>query len=183
MLKAKTLRRHLGGHHHHHDQSLPHGRGGAPPEYAPPLVELKRGGLTESLHRGAIVAAGPDGKRARGLGHPAMPTFLRSAAKPLQALPVITTGAAQRYGLSPDDEITDGNREAVVNKLNRKLAAPAPAPPAATAKGAKPKAAEPAPVVAPVGETADEAFENLLKQKAFVEGTIKACLPAGQKAY
>lgn len=101
MLKAKTLRRHLGGHHHHHDQSLPHGRGGAPPEYAPPLVELKRGGLTESLHRGAIVAAGPDGKRTHGLGHPAMPTFLRSAAKPLQALPVITSGAAQRYRLSP----------------------------------------------------------------------------------
>jgi L-asparaginase II len=30
-----------------------------------------------------------------------MPTFLRSAAKPLQALPLITSGAAQRYGLTP----------------------------------------------------------------------------------
>jgi len=70
-------------------------------EYAPPLVELARDGLTESVHRGALVVCGPDGARVRGLGHPAMPTFLRSTAKPLQALPLITTGAARRYGLTP----------------------------------------------------------------------------------
>ena len=69
-------------------------------EYAEPLVELLRGGLTESVHRGAIVVAGPDGKLQKGLGHPAMPTFLRSTAKPLQALPVITSGAAEAFGLS-----------------------------------------------------------------------------------
>ncbi|MFH1057946.1 MAG: asparaginase [Pseudomonadota bacterium] len=91
---------HIGGHHHH-DHSPPHLRGGAPPEYAPPLVELKRGGLTESVHRGALVTAAPDGRRLGGLGHPAMPTFLRSAAKPLQALPVIASGAARRYGFTP----------------------------------------------------------------------------------
>jgi L-asparaginase II len=64
-------------------------------------VELSRGGLGESLHRGAVAVCGPDGVRTRGLGHPAMPTFLRSAAKPLQALPLLTTGAAAALGLEP----------------------------------------------------------------------------------
>lgn len=95
-----SLPRHLGGHHHH-DHSHEHERGGVePPEYAPPLVELARGGLTESLHRGAVAVCTADGKRQRGLGHPAMPTFLRSAAKPLQVLPLLTSGAAEAFGLS-----------------------------------------------------------------------------------
>jgi L-asparaginase II len=89
------------GHHHHDDHSSEHPRGGAPAEYAEPLVELTRSGLAESLHRGAVVVCGPDGQRINGLGHPAMPTFLRSAAKPLQALPLLTSGAAIRYGLTP----------------------------------------------------------------------------------
>lgn len=90
---------HLGGHHDH-GHSHEHSRGGAAPiEYSPPIVELARGGLTESVHRGAIAVCGPDGRRQKGMGHPAMPTFLRSTAKPLQALPVITTGAADALGL------------------------------------------------------------------------------------
>ncbi|MCB2188229.1 MAG: asparaginase [Deltaproteobacteria bacterium] len=99
MNQSHLLARHRGGHHH--DHSAEHGRGGEPVEYAPPLVELKRGGLTESVHRGAIVVAGPDGRRVQGLGHPAMPTFLRSTAKPLQVAPVITSGAARAFDLSP----------------------------------------------------------------------------------
>eukprot|EP01022_Parablepharisma_sp_SALTPOND_P016201 TRINITY_DN2344_c0_g1_i6.p1 TRINITY_DN2344_c0_g1~~TRINITY_DN2344_c0_g1_i6.p1 ORF type:complete len:1167 (-),score=360.77 TRINITY_DN2344_c0_g1_i6:2196-5696(-) len=98
--ESLPIYRHL-GHHHHHDHSHEHPRGGGPGEYAPALVELTRNGLTESVHRGAIVVAGPDGKRLKGLGHPSMPTFLRSAAKPLQALPLITTGAVDKYGLEP----------------------------------------------------------------------------------
>ena len=47
------------------------------------------------------MVCGPDGQRIKGLGHPAMPTFLRSTAKPLQALPVVTSGAASRYALTP----------------------------------------------------------------------------------
>jgi L-asparaginase II len=64
------------------------------------LVELLRNGLDESVHRGAIVISGPDGKVLQSLGHPAMPTFLRSTAKPLQALPVITSGAADAFNLN-----------------------------------------------------------------------------------
>jgi L-asparaginase II len=101
MLEPLPIARHL-GHHHGHDHSHEHARGGAAPqEYSEPLVELSRGGLTESVHRGAVVVCGPDGMRQKGLGHPAMPTFMRSAAKPLQALPLITTGAAEAFGLTP----------------------------------------------------------------------------------
>ncbi|MEW5914520.1 MAG: asparaginase [Thermodesulfobacteriota bacterium] len=99
MQESFAVKNHHG--HHHHEHSHEHPRGGAPVEYAPPLVELARGGLTESVHRGAVVVCGPDGARVKGLGHPAMPTFLRSAAKPLQSLPLITTGAARRFGLTP----------------------------------------------------------------------------------
>ena len=101
MQESLPIFRHLGHHHHGHDHSHEHPRGGGPGEYAPALVELTRNGLTESVHRGAIAVASPDGKRQKGTGHPAMPTFLRSAAKPLQALPLITSGAAKKYGLEP----------------------------------------------------------------------------------
>lgn len=103
MNKHLDLARHQGHHHGHHDHSLPHAHGGGhevPPEYAPPLVELTRGGLTESVHRGAVAVCDPTGKRVAGLGHPAMATFLRSTAKPLQALPILLTGAAERYGFT-----------------------------------------------------------------------------------
>ncbi|MBU4278334.1 MAG: asparaginase [Proteobacteria bacterium] len=101
MQESFSISRHHG--HHHHDHTHEHARGGGPGpgEYAPALVEFRRSGLTESVHRGAIAVCTPDGRRSKGLGHPAMPTFMRSAAKPLQALPLITSGAAKRYGLNP----------------------------------------------------------------------------------
>ncbi|CAO0822367.1 Asparaginase [Desulfarculales bacterium] len=98
-IPAAPAARHRGGHHHHGEYGHDHHHGGsAPAEYAPPLLELKRGGLTESVHRGAVAVCNFSGKRIKGLGHPAMPSFLRSAAKPLQALPIITTGAAKAFG-------------------------------------------------------------------------------------
>ncbi len=100
MARGALQAAHLGGHHHH-DHSHPHPRGGIDIEYSAPLVELSRGGLTESLHRGAVAVCTPDGRRSKGLGHPAMPTFLRSTAKPLQALALVTSGAADALGLEP----------------------------------------------------------------------------------
>ena len=70
---------------------------------APALVHVLRGGLVESLHRGHLAACRPDGSLVRSLGDPDFPTFLRSAAKPLQAVPVIVSGAADRYGLTPPE--------------------------------------------------------------------------------
>src|SRR5215510_3520531 len=64
---------------------------------AEPLVEVKRGSITESRHRGHIVAVEPDGNIIASLGAPHNVTFLRSSAKPFQALPLLLTGAAERF--------------------------------------------------------------------------------------
>jgi L-asparaginase II len=71
---------------------------------AEPLVEVTRGAITESRHRGHVVAVEPDGRIVAHLGAPETVTFLRSSAKPHQALPLITSGAADRFGFT-DREI------------------------------------------------------------------------------
>ena len=67
---------------------------------AEPLVEVKRGSITESRHRGHIVAVEPDGTIMASLGFPQYVTFLRSSAKPFQALPLLVSGAADRFGFT-----------------------------------------------------------------------------------
>jgi L-asparaginase II len=71
---------------------------------AEPLVEVRRGGITESRHRGHVVAVEPDGNVIASLGAPHTVTFLRSSAKPFQALPLLLTGAAERFGFT-DEEV------------------------------------------------------------------------------
>jgi L-asparaginase II len=71
---------------------------------AEPVVEVRRGSLTESRHRGHIVVVEPDGNIVNYLGSPQNVTFLRSSAKPFQALPLLTSGAAERFGFT-DPEI------------------------------------------------------------------------------
>jgi len=65
---------------------------------AEPLVEVKRGGITESRHRGHIVAVDPEGEIVAHLGARETVTYLRSSAKPHQAIPLIVSGAADRFG-------------------------------------------------------------------------------------
>ena len=67
---------------------------------AEPLVEVRRGSITESRHRGHIVAVEPDGNIVASLGAPYNVTFLRSSAKPFQALPLLLTGAADHFGFT-----------------------------------------------------------------------------------
>jgi L-asparaginase II len=71
---------------------------------AEPLVEVRRGGITESRHRGHIVAVEPNGNIVASLGSPHNVTFLRSSAKPLQALPLLISGAADKFGFT-DEEV------------------------------------------------------------------------------
>lgn len=66
---------------------------------SPVLVEVLRGGVVESRHRGAVAVADTDGRAVAAWGDAARPTFPRSAVKPLQALPLIESGAADRFGL------------------------------------------------------------------------------------
>src|SRR5215813_2089116 len=67
---------------------------------AEPLVEVKRGSITESRHRGHIVAVEPDGNIVASAGAFETVTFLRSSAKPLQAIPLLVSGAADRFGFT-----------------------------------------------------------------------------------
>jgi L-asparaginase II len=64
----------------------------------PVLVEAWRGGLVESRHRVAVVVAGADGKAVFALGDVERPVYPRSAIKPLQALALVETGAADAFG-------------------------------------------------------------------------------------
>ena len=68
----------------------------------PVLIEVLRGNLVESRHRGAVAVADADGAAVLALGDVAAPIFPRSAVKALQALPLVESGAAARYRL--DDE-------------------------------------------------------------------------------
>ena len=65
----------------------------------PILVEVTRGGLVESCHRGAVAIADADGRVLLGLGDIERPVYPRSAVKALQAIPLIESGAAEAFGL------------------------------------------------------------------------------------
>lgn len=68
-----------------------------------PLVEVRRGSITESRHRGHIVAVDGDGQIVARLGAPETLTYLRSSAKPHQAVPLVASGAADRFGFTPQE--------------------------------------------------------------------------------
>jgi L-asparaginase II len=65
-----------------------------------PVIEITRGGIVESIHYGAVVVADPSGNLHAGWGDVEIVTFLRSSAKPFQALPLLESGAADHYQLS-----------------------------------------------------------------------------------
>ena len=69
----------------------------------PILAKVIRGEAVESVHRGHLVAIGRDGKVHISLGDPQIVTYLRSAAKPFQAIPCITSGAADSFGFSEEE--------------------------------------------------------------------------------
>lgn len=66
----------------------------------PVLVEVTRGPLVESRHRGALAIAGADGLARLALGDIDEPVYPRSAVKALQALPLVESGAADAFGLT-----------------------------------------------------------------------------------
>ncbi len=69
----------------------------------PLLVEVVRGGMVESSHRGAVAVIDPEGRRVLALGDVARAVYPRSAIKPLQALVLVESGAADRFGLGPEE--------------------------------------------------------------------------------
>ena len=67
------------------------------------LVEVWRGPIVESLHRGHLIAVAGSGEVIASLGAPKTITYLRSSGKPFQAIPLITSGAADRFGFTTQE--------------------------------------------------------------------------------
>ncbi len=68
------------------------------------LANVIRGETVESMHGGHLIVIDGQGSTVASAGDPQTVTFLRSAAKPFQAMPFITSGAADEFGFS-DEEI------------------------------------------------------------------------------
>ena len=66
----------------------------------PVLAEVRRGAIVESKHYGAIIALEPDGTVIARLGDPDLSTSTRSSIKPIQAIPVLTSGAADHFRMT-----------------------------------------------------------------------------------
>ena len=64
----------------------------------PVLVEVTRGNLVESRHRGLVVVVDGDGKVVFSQGEIDAGVFPRSACKAMQGLPLVESGAADVYG-------------------------------------------------------------------------------------
>ena len=64
----------------------------------PILVEVLRGALVESRHRGTIAVVDAAGKRRFTIGDVGRAVFPRSSVKLIQALPLVESGAADAYG-------------------------------------------------------------------------------------
>jgi L-asparaginase II len=67
------------------------------------LVELTRGSLVESVHAGSAALADVHGRLVAWVGDPDASAFLRSSAKPFQAISFVESGAADAFGLEDDE--------------------------------------------------------------------------------
>ncbi|HEX2210007.1 MAG TPA: asparaginase [Longimicrobium sp.] len=65
------------------------------------VVEVTRGAVVESRHRVHVAVVDADGTLRAFSGDPDWVTFWRSAAKPIQAVPIIDDGAMERFGILP----------------------------------------------------------------------------------
>ncbi len=70
---------------------------------SPTVVEVRRGAAVESWHRGSWVLVDAAGTVLDGAGDLATPVFVRSAVKSLQALPLLESGAAERFAFDDAD--------------------------------------------------------------------------------
>jgi L-asparaginase II len=69
----------------------------------PIVVEVTRGPIVESVHRGAAIVVDADGRTVFACGDVDRPVYPRSAIKALQALALVESGIADRLGLSDQE--------------------------------------------------------------------------------
>jgi L-asparaginase II len=63
------------------------------------IIKNVRGGTVESVHQVSVAVSDAEGKLLAYAGRPDRVTFMRSAAKPFQAIPLVEDGALQQLGL------------------------------------------------------------------------------------
>ena len=69
-----------------------------------PLLALTRGNIVESIHYGAIAVVNTQGKLLYSYGDPHTVAFLRSSAKPFQALPFFERGGPGVFNLTQKEQ-------------------------------------------------------------------------------
>ena len=69
----------------------------------PALVTVTRGDIPESVHRVHVAVTDAAGRVRASAGDAGLVAFLRSSAKPLQALPLVESGAAAAFGLGSEE--------------------------------------------------------------------------------
>lgn len=65
------------------------------------VVEQTRGPLAENIYRGDAAVVDATGKLLFQVGDAQKATYWRSSAKPIQAMPIVLTGAAKAFGFGP----------------------------------------------------------------------------------
>lgn len=83
------------------DQTIEQSDSQSQPQSAenPVLVEVTRGEMVESRHRGAFAVVDVEGNVVHSAGDLAREVYPRSAIKPLQALALVESGAADAFGV------------------------------------------------------------------------------------
>ena len=66
-------------------------------------VEVWRGGIVESRHEVSVAVADGSGRIRARAGDVDLVAFARSAIKPIQALPLVEDGIADRYGFTEEE--------------------------------------------------------------------------------
>ncbi len=61
------------------------------------IAEVIRNERAESCHRGSIAVVTPDGSLLASLGDVQFQTYIRSAAKPFQIMPLLRSGAVEHF--------------------------------------------------------------------------------------
>jgi L-asparaginase II len=82
---------------HSHDHEHEHEHEAAPAN--PVLVDIIRGDMIESRHRGSVAIVDSHGQVELAIGDVLSPVFPRSGIKPIQALALVETGAAKAFSL------------------------------------------------------------------------------------
>lgn len=76
-------------------------------------MKVIRGDVVESVHRASIAVVDARGQMVASFGDPSLVSFMRSSAKPMQAVPLIESGAADRFGFGEKElAIADGSHSA-----------------------------------------------------------------------